>query len=43
MTGFVENNQCLGRPVDFLILKDGSPLVSDDHPGAIHRISYPGR
>lgn len=40
MTGFVENNQYLGRPVDFLVLKDGSLLVSDDHAGAIYRISY---
>jgi len=43
MTGFVENNQYLGRPVDFLILKDGSLLVSDDHAGAIYRISYTGK
>jgi glucose/arabinose dehydrogenase len=40
MTGFVENNEYLGRPADFLILKDGSLLVSDDHAGAIYRISY---
>jgi glucose/arabinose dehydrogenase len=40
MTGFVENNQYLGRPADFLVLKDGSLLVSDDHAGAIYRISY---
>lgn len=42
MSGFVENNNYLGRPVDFLILKDGSLLVSDDHAGAIYRISYSG-
>ncbi len=40
MTGFVENNQYLGRPADFLVMKDGSLLVSDDHAGAIYRISY---
>jgi glucose/arabinose dehydrogenase len=40
MTGLVENNQYLGRPVDVLVLKDGSLLVSDDHNGAIYRISY---
>jgi glucose/arabinose dehydrogenase len=40
MTGFVENNSYLGRPVDFLVMKDGSLLVSDDHAGAIYRISY---
>ena len=43
MTGFVENNQYLGRPVNFLVLKDGSLLVSDDHAGAIYRISYAGK
>jgi glucose/arabinose dehydrogenase len=29
-----------GRPVDVLILKDGSMLVSDDAVGVIYRISY---
>ena len=43
MTGFVENNEYLGRPVDVLVLKDGSLLVSDDHNGAIYRISYGSR
>ncbi len=43
MTGFVENNNYLGRPVDFLVMKDGSLLVSDDHAGAIYRISYGGK
>ncbi|MCW5638703.1 MAG: PQQ-dependent sugar dehydrogenase [Rubrivivax sp.] len=42
MTGLVENNEYLGRPVDLLVLKDGSMLVSDDHNGAIYRISYGG-
>ena len=42
MTGLVENNEYLGRPVDVLVLKDGSMLVSDDHNGAIYRISYKG-
>ena len=42
MTGLVENNAYLGRPVDVLVLKDGSMLVSDDHNGAIYRISYSG-
>jgi glucose/arabinose dehydrogenase len=40
MTGMVENNAYLGRPVDMLVMKDGSMLVSDDHNGAIYRISY---
>lgn len=43
MTGLVENNDYLGRPVDVLVLKDGSMLVSDDHNGAIYRVSYKGK
>ena len=42
MTGLVENNKFLGRPVDVLVLKDGSLLVSDDLNGAIYRIRYDG-
>jgi glucose/arabinose dehydrogenase len=40
LTGLVENNGYLGRPVDVLVLKDGSLLVSDDHIGAVYRVSY---
>jgi glucose/arabinose dehydrogenase len=40
VTGFLENNNYLGRPVDVLQLKDGSMLVSDDYNGAVYRISY---
>jgi glucose/arabinose dehydrogenase len=29
-----------GRPVDVLVLTDGSMLVSDDQAGVIYRISY---
>jgi hypothetical protein len=38
-TGLVENNADLGRPVDVRVLQDGSMLVSDDHNGAIDRVS----
>jgi glucose/arabinose dehydrogenase len=31
-----------GRPVDVLLMPDGSMLVSDDHAGVIYRISYSG-
>lgn len=31
-----------GRPVDVLLLKDGSMLVSDDRAGVIYRITYKG-
>jgi glucose/arabinose dehydrogenase len=40
LTGLVENNAYLGRPVDVLVMKDGSLLVSDDHAGAVYRVSY---
>lgn len=31
-----------GRPVDVLVLTDGSMLVSDDQAGVVYRISYKG-
>ena len=40
ITGFLDNNSYVGRPVDVLQLKDGSILVSDDWNGAVYRISY---
>jgi glucose/arabinose dehydrogenase len=40
MTGFIENNNYIGRPVNVQQLKDGSLLVSDDRNGAVYRITY---
>jgi glucose/arabinose dehydrogenase len=40
ITGFLENNSYVGRPVDVMLLKDGSILVSDDWNGAVYRVSY---
>ena len=40
LTGLVENNSYLGRPADVMVMKDGSLLVSDDHNGAIYRVTY---
>jgi glucose/arabinose dehydrogenase len=40
LTGFVEDNKYIGRPVDVLPMKDGSLLVSDDWNGAVYRITY---
>lgn len=40
LTGFIANNDYLGRPVDVQPLKDGSLLVSDDWNGAVYRITY---
>ena len=42
LTGLIENNENLARPADVMVMKDGSLLVSDDHNGAIYRISYGG-
>jgi glucose/arabinose dehydrogenase len=35
-----ESDKAWGRPVDILVMPDGSLLVSDDHANAIYRISY---
>ena len=40
ITGFLENNNYIGRPVDVEIMKDGSMLLSDDWNGAIYHITY---
>ncbi len=40
MTGFLQDNSYIGRPVDVEVMKDGSLLVSDDYAGAVYRISY---
>jgi len=40
--GWMQDEEVAGRPVDLLILDDGSMLVSDDHAGKIYRISYEG-
>jgi len=40
LTGFLKDNNFIGRPVDLQVMKDGSLLVSDDFAGAIYRISY---
>jgi glucose/arabinose dehydrogenase len=37
-----DTNQAWGRPVDLLVLEDGSMLVSDDLSGTIYRITYAG-
>lgn len=42
LTGFVQDDDYVGRPVDVHVMRDGSILVSDDHNGAIYRVSYVG-
>ena len=40
--GWLRGNTVIGRPVDLLVLDDGSLLVSDDHAGRIYKIRYKG-
>src|SRR5262249_11804235 len=40
VTGFLQNNNYVGRPVDVLVMKDGSLLVSDDYNGSVSRGGY---
>src|SRR6266511_3362931 len=40
ITGFIENNNYLGRPADLLVLSEGSMLISDDFNGAVYRVTY---
>ncbi|AAZ97679.1 L-sorbosone dehydrogenase, putative [Thiobacillus denitrificans ATCC 25259] len=42
VNGWVQGDSAWGRPVDVLVLPDGSLLVSDDHAGAIYRVVYRG-
>jgi glucose/arabinose dehydrogenase len=38
--GWLLDGSAWGRPVDVLVMPDGALLVSDDHGGAIYRITY---
>jgi glucose/arabinose dehydrogenase len=44
LTGFLQDEKAdppmWGRPVDLLVLKDGSMLVSDDYNGIVYRVTY---
>jgi glucose/arabinose dehydrogenase len=40
LTGFIQNNNYIGRPVDVLNMPDGSMLISDDYNGAVYRLTY---
>ena len=44
LTGFLTDEKgdppMWGRPVDVLVMKDGSLLVSDDYNGILYRVSY---
>jgi glucose/arabinose dehydrogenase len=38
--GWLQNEEVSGRPVDLMVIEDGSLLVSDDQNGVIYRIRY---
>lgn len=38
--GWLKKNKAWGRPVDIIVINDGSLLVSDDRAGVIYRITY---
>lgn len=40
--GWLQGQSVAGRPVDLLVLGDGSLLLSDDHAGKVYRIRYEG-
>jgi glucose/arabinose dehydrogenase len=40
--GWLQGKSAWGRPVDLLVLPDGSLLVSDDRQGVIYRLAYSG-
>ncbi len=40
VTGWLEGEKVLGRPVDLITLPDGSVLISDDGFSIIYRVSY---
>jgi glucose/arabinose dehydrogenase len=41
-TGWLQDGNVLGRPVDVMVSEDGSLFVSDDNDGRIYRIYYAG-
>lgn len=43
VSGFEENEDVIGRPVDVAEGPDGAIYVSDDYAGAIYRVRYVGR
>ena len=40
ISGWQEGEKTWGRPVDVLVLPDGSMLVSDDFADAIYRVTW---
>ncbi len=40
VSGWLQGQQAWGRPVDVLVMPDGSVLISDDYAGVIYRLYY---
>ena len=40
--GWLDGQETRGRPVDLLVMPDGSLLVSDDYDDKLYRIRYDG-
>jgi len=40
VTGWLQGQKAWGRPVDLLVMPDGSLLISDDYADIIYRVSY---
>ncbi len=40
VSGWLKNEKSSGRPVDLLVMPDGSLLISDDKAGVVYRIIY---
>lgn len=43
VTGWLQGEKTLGRPVDTLVMPDGALLISDDYAGLIYRVYYQGQ
>jgi glucose/arabinose dehydrogenase len=42
ITGWLQGNGAWGRPVDLMVMDDGSMLISDDHADRVYRLWYEG-
>jgi glucose/arabinose dehydrogenase len=40
VTGWLQDEQAWGRPVDLLVMPDGALLISDDTANAVYRVTY---
>jgi glucose/arabinose dehydrogenase len=40
--GWLQGSRVWGRPVDLVVMEDGSLLISDDRADVIYRVTYKG-